>query len=197
MAQDFNLAQLLSEKFNKKSLEFYKSLHPENINYYMYKFGVGLKSYHLTYKDGDIILPYVSTFKPLWNLEIWQRANWGTDDTKPAEVYEKEFDDAMIEGVSEYDYLVSNAVKYHRPAWVIFGLLGMMQGQLNCAYFEAGSLQQGSFDKNDYISAASYLSSDFLSTYSSDLLYLFSYFDEAECTLVIDTIKASLIIVEG
>ena len=187
-------SKTISEVFNSKYADFFKSEDNKTIERSWYALGVLLRSNHLKEKK---IQPYNPKNHELineWNLETWQRATWGTDDTKPAEVYEKEADETDL---SHYDYLVSNAVKYHRPAWVIFGLLGMMQGQLNCAYFEAGSLQQGSFDKNDYISAASYLSSDFLSTYSSDLLYLFSYFDEAGCTLVIDTIKASLIIVEG
>jgi hypothetical protein len=181
MGQDSKLAIEMSTLFDVKLAKFYKALEHENICSFMYAFGIKLRSRHLQYATGDSIIPYVQIFKPLWHLDIWIRATWGTDDVKSDEVYEKEADETHL---AYYDYLISQAVKYNRPAWSIFGLIGMMQGSLNQNAFPIEKHEI--FTKEDFLRCIKYLPADFLKKHKDTLEYLFSYFDERNYKLIID-----------
>ena len=97
----------------------------------IYALGVLIRSRHLKNKN---IRPYNPKDYELvneWDLDIWIKVTWGTDDIKEDEIYEMEFENVLKHGTPYFDYLLSQAVKNNRPAWSIFGLIGMMQGSLN------------------------------------------------------------------
>lgn len=183
MEQDFN--RQASALFDVKREAFYKRIKENDINSFMYVFGVNLRSYHHQFKSFDLVAPYAQIFKPYWNIDIWSKVTWGADDVKIYEIYEEEFEKAMLTGVSQYDYMVSNAVKYNRPSWCLFGLIGMTQGCLNQNQFEV-KREKDIFNEKDFIRCLSYLPVSFLKQYKGDLEYLFSYFDERGFKLMID-----------
>ncbi|MCA6365215.1 MAG: hypothetical protein IM638_19440 [Bacteroidetes bacterium] len=125
------------------------------------------------------------TYKKLWDLDIWIRTTWGTNDLKDNDESSNEFDLAM-QTTAYFDYLISQAVKYNRPAWSIFGLIGMMQGTLNENKFKVSN-PENKLNKNDFVRCLKYLSHDFLEKFSADLIHLFSYFDERGYRLNIST----------
>lgn len=179
--QDFEMRSIL---FDKKRKQFYENLTKDNIKGAMYVFGVSLRSYHHKYKSFDIVKPYASTYKSLWDIDIWMRVTWGADDETEDEVYEQEFDEGLDQ-MPYFDYLISKAVQYNRPAWAIFGLLGMMQGRLN---HNAYSVEQHErFTKKDFMRCLDYLKKDFIEENKKALVYLFDYFDERNYQLLLES----------
>jgi hypothetical protein len=173
----------LSKSFDIKRTDLFNSLRHTDINKFIYTLGITLESRHLTSLEFGKVDKYAPIFKNLWDGEIWRRVTWGTDDIKNNEESTDDFDHAMAT-ISYFDYLISQAVKYNRPDWSIFGLIGMMQGTLNQNQFDVISTEN-ILTKDDFTRCIKYLSLDFLNKYSSDLMYLFSYFDERGYRLII------------
>jgi hypothetical protein len=184
MEQDF---KYISKRFNDKYDEFFKMEQHKTIENSFYALGVLLRSNHLKYKNIRPYNPKDLELLEFWDLEVWMKVTWGTDDQRDEEIYEEEFEKAMLNGISQYDYMISNAVKYNRPAWCMFGLIGMIQGCLNQNQFKI-ERPKDIFAKEDYIRCLSYLSPLFIQKYRRDLEFLFSYFDERNYQLCIDEI---------
>ncbi len=178
--------------FDEKIERFYKRLADKDINAFMYAFGINLHSYHHEHKNLNLITSYASVFKALWNVEIWSRVTWGADDIKTEDMYEKEFDEAMVKGQGYFDYLINQSIKYNRPDWCMFGLLGMMQGTLNRNQYEVAD-KESIFTQDGFLSNIKYLPESFLRKYKNDLESLFTYFDERNYKLIIDDLKGSSI----
>lgn len=170
MEQDFSY---LSKVFDDKYEAFFINENNKTIERSFYALGVLLRSTHLTHKKIRQYNPKDHELLDKWDLDIWTRVTWGTDDEKHDIIYEKEADETDL---PYYDYLISNATKYNRPSWAIFGLLGMMQGTLNQNQFEVKH-QEDFFTKDDFIRNYNYLAIDFLIQNKDDLVYLFNYFD--------------------
>lgn len=181
MGQDFN-------EFDNKRKSFFEKLNKEDINLFLYELGVRLRSYHhntINEKSLSILKPYVNVYKPFWDVEVWQNVTWGLDDSE-LDIEEKTvLLDKALEEMNYYDYLVSNAVKFNRPDWSIFGLIGMMQGTLNNNKLEVSN-KEDFFDKEDFIRCLKYLPPQFLKKFKEDIIYLFNYFDERGIELFID-----------
>ena len=179
MEQDFSF---LSEVFNNKYEAFFRNENNKTIEKSLYALGVLLRSTHLTNKKTRPYNPKDYELITSWDLDVWMRVTWGTDDEKEDEIYEKEMEETVL---PYYDYLICNAVKYNRPSWALFGLIGMMQGSLNQNQFEVRS-KDDVFMPEDFIRNIKYLPLDFLKLHKNDFTYLFSYFDEREYELTID-----------
>lgn len=181
MEQD---SKYFSEVFNNKYTSLFNIEENKKIETSLYALGVLLRSTHLKEKN---IRPYNPKDNELinnWDLDVWIKVTWGTDDIKEEEVYQKEFDEA-INAMSEYKYMIINAIKYSRPPWAIFGIIGMMQGNLNRNQFLLTS-DEDNLIKEDFIRCLEYLPIQFLHQYKSDLEYLFAYFDEGNYKLTIN-----------
>jgi hypothetical protein len=187
MEQDSKLIFAMSGAFDAKLATFYQNIEHKNITFFIYALGLKLRSYHLKFATGDAVAPYAPIFKPLWDLDTWTKVTWGTDDVKDDDESGRDFDTAL-ESIPYYDYLIPNAVKYNRPAWALFGLIGMMQGSLNQNQFEVRN-KEDVFLKEDFIRCIKYLPTSFIEQYKNDLKYLFRYFDERNFKLIITSIE--------
>ncbi|MCA6392175.1 MAG: hypothetical protein IM607_12375 [Cytophagales bacterium] len=173
----------LSKSFDIKRTDLFNSLRHTDINKFIYTLGITLESRHLSSLEFGKVDKYAPIFKNLWDGEIWRRVTWGTDDMKNNEESSDDFDQAMAT-MSYFDYLISQAVKYNRPAWSIFGLIGMMQGTLNRNHFEVMN-NEYKLDKIDFIRCLKYIDTEFWFWFANDIMHLFTYFDECGYKLVI------------
>lgn len=188
MEQDSN--KDLSLAFDSKREGLLQTISSKDINAYIYILGITIGSRHLSQKKLEIIGNNASNYKSLWDVNVWMRTIWGTDDYKTNMESSNDFDKAM-ETTKYFDYLISQAIKYNRPDWSIFGLIGMMQGTLNENNFEI-NIPENKLDRNDFIRCLKYLSFDFLEKFGSDLEYLFSYFDERGYKLIVQKVDQGM-----
>lgn len=191
MEQDSNF--LISKKFNDKYDAFFKIEQHKNIENSFYALGVLLRSNHLKYKNTRPYNPKDVELIEKWDIETWTKVTWGADDIKADNVYEKEFEDALLSGVPYFEYLVSQAVKHKRPTWCMFGLIGMMQGTLNQNQYEV-STKEDLFTKEDFVRCLKYFSKCFLKQHQTDLQYLFHYFDERGYFLRVEMDSENIVI---
>jgi len=171
-----------SELFDARRQEIYSSLTHDDINSFMYVFGVNLKSYHHKTKSFEIVQPYASIFKNQWDLDVWIRVTWGTDDLKDENLYEREMDETNL---TYYEYLVVNAVKNNRPIWSWYALIGMMQGTLNQSKFELNTADE-ILTEHMFTRLLGCFPDSFLKNHAKKLETLFLFFDECGYKLTLD-----------
>ena len=77
----------------------------------IYVLGVVIGSRHLKNKN---IRPYNPKDYELvneWDLDIWIKVTWGTDDIKEDEIYEMEFENVLKHGTPYFDWYDARFIK--------------------------------------------------------------------------------------
>ena len=181
-------SKLPIEQLNNKIIDYKLSKHIQHVDF-MYMFGVIRNSNHYINipRRENPLQEYVTKFKPLWDVDAWIAITWGGD---PNLSYDENVKANEESDLSEYDYMISRAVEFNRPAWGFFGILGMLQGQYNNNAHKVAGYEIITIE--DVQRCYNYLPQEFLNKYKEDLEQLFNHFDERGCQLTIKQEKKIL-----